>query len=222
MMSSSRTKAGARDTDEVARAGRRRDPNRKQSILDAAAVLVSRRGYAGVSMAEIGAEVGIAASAIYWHFPSKQDLLVALFDQCLDRLRSEQDAALERLGPTWEALTEIARLQIAFAVRERDFARVYYGEADNLPEADRRSLRAKQRAYVAAWAGLLRTLRPELDVSRAESIVHATIGAVQSCLVHRSPLPRAEVEALLLSIALAVLGVAAVPDDPVDEGRAGA
>jgi AcrR family transcriptional regulator len=221
-MSSSRGKAGTRDADDVARAGRRRDPNRKQAILDAAAVLVSRRGYAGVSMAEIGAEVGIAASAIYWHFPGKQDLLVALFDQCLDRLRSEQDASLERLGPTWEALTEVARLQIAFAVRERDFARVYYGEADNLPEADRRRLRAKQRAYVDAWAGLLRRLRPELDEHRAESIVHATIGAIQSCLVHRSPLSRAAVEALLLSIAVEVLGVPVGQGDLPGEGCAGA
>jgi hypothetical protein len=49
---------------------------------------------------------------------------------------------------------------------------------------------------VDAWAGLLRRLRPELDQHRAESIVHTTIGAIQSCLVHRSPLPRAAVKAM--------------------------
>jgi AcrR family transcriptional regulator len=165
-------------------------------------------------MAEIGADVGIAASAIYWHFPSKHALLVALFDQCLDRIQDEQTAALERLGDSWDAVLEVARLQIVFAVRERDVARVYYREAHHLPERDLIRLRAKQRAYVHAWSALLRRRRPELDAAGAESLVHAAIGAIQSCLVYRSPMPPADLEAVLSTIAAAVLAA------PVEPGTA--
>jgi AcrR family transcriptional regulator len=156
--------------------------------VDAAAELLARRGFAGVSMAAIGAEVGIAASAIYWHFPGKQELLVEVFDQCLDRLRAEQVGAVERLGMTREALREITRLQVEFVVRQRAFARVYYQEASSLPGSDLARLRGKQRAYVETWADLLLGLRPDLGLVGAECLVHAAIGAIQSALVYSSGL----------------------------------
>lgn len=163
-------------------------------------------------MAEIGAEVGIAASAIYWHFPSKQDLLVAVFDECLDRLRAEQADALAERGYSWEALSEITRRQITFVVNERAFARVYYREAAHLAEADLVRLRAKQRSYVDNWANLLRRVRPELSRAQSVSIVHAVIGTIQSCLVYRSRLASAELRGLLESAALQVLRAPVSPE----------
>src|SRR5699024_6463224 len=56
---------------------RKRDPHRKRAILSSAARLVADRGYAGVTMADIGTDIGITASALYWHYSSKQTLLVA-------------------------------------------------------------------------------------------------------------------------------------------------
>jgi AcrR family transcriptional regulator len=197
--------AQRRGRGESAAGARKRDPNRRQAIVDAAAELLAERGYSGVSMAEIGAKVGIAASAIYWHFPGKQDLLVEVFDQCLDRLRAEQAGAVERLGRTRAALEEISRLQVEFVVRQRSFARVYYQEAGGLPASDLARLRGKQRSYVDTWADLLLTLRPDLGPVGAECLVHAAIGAVQSALVYGSALPPEALAEALTSIALRVL-----------------
>jgi AcrR family transcriptional regulator len=189
--------------------GRRRDPNRKEAILAAAAGLIAKSGYAGVSMADIGAEVGIAASAIYWHFPGKQELLVQLFDLCLDRLLAEQVAAIHSLGEGVGALQETVRLQVEFVVEEREFARVYYAEMRNLPDADIRRLRRKQRTYVDNWARLLRSTRPELNEAAADALVHVTIGAVQASLVAHLALGKPELKALLTEAAFRVLGVGA-------------
>ena len=156
-------------------------------------------------MADIGEEVGIAASAIYWHFPSKQDLLVSVFDQCLDRLLSDQANALDRLGETRSALLEVLRLHVDFVVDERGFAQVYYREAMNLPDMDLRRLRQKQRAYVDQWTKLLRALRPELDQERAETLVHAAIGTVQSALLYRTPLATNDLKNVLTVTAKGVL-----------------
>lgn len=112
---------------------RKRDPHRKRSILDAAAPLLSQRGYAGVTMADIGREVDIAASAIYWHYPGKQHLLVALFDDCLDRLLREQEETVTELGRTRIAARRITELQVKFVINEHSFAKVYYQEAHHLP-----------------------------------------------------------------------------------------
>src|SRR6266567_7614086 len=65
---------------------RRRDPDRKERILVAAAALGARRGFGAISMADIGAEAGIVGSGIYRHFDSKTAILVAMADRVMDRL----------------------------------------------------------------------------------------------------------------------------------------
>jgi AcrR family transcriptional regulator len=184
-------------------------PDRKREILNAAARLISERGYVGVSMANIGAEVGIAASAIYWHFENKQALLVQLFDQSLQSLLADQERAIQTASDAIDALREIVRLQVEFVVDEREFARVYYAEMHNLAEADARRLRRKQRTYVQRCTVLLRETRPELADEAAEALVHAAIGAVQASLVARIKLPKQESKDLLAGAAVRVLGLAA-------------
>src|SRR5215831_14109800 len=64
----------------------RRDPERKERILVAAAALGARRGFDAISMADIGAEAGIVGSGVYRHFDSKTAILVAMADRVMDRL----------------------------------------------------------------------------------------------------------------------------------------
>src|SRR6201985_1140754 len=66
----------------------RRDPERKERILVAAAALGARRGFDAISMADIGAEAGIVGSGVYRHFDSKTAILVAMADRVMDRLMS--------------------------------------------------------------------------------------------------------------------------------------
>ena len=47
---------------------RRRDPDRQERILAAAAELAAGRGYHAVGLADIGAQAGIVGSGIYRHF----------------------------------------------------------------------------------------------------------------------------------------------------------
>src|SRR6201981_3839419 len=65
---------------------RRRDPERKERILVAAAALGARRGFDAISLADIGAEAGIVGSGVYRHFDSKTAILVAMADRVMDRL----------------------------------------------------------------------------------------------------------------------------------------
>src|SRR5689334_18685391 len=47
---------------------------RRQSILDAAAAVFSRKGLEAATMAEIATEAGISPGAIYRYFANKEDL----------------------------------------------------------------------------------------------------------------------------------------------------
>ena len=189
-----------------ARPGRTRDPARKQRILDAAADLMARYGFSSVSMEDIGGAVGITASAIYRHYDSKIAVLTAMFDRVIDQLLSEgQRFAGHPDAEPLDALRQLVDGQIAFVVDDRDIAQVYYREIANLPEADRRRLRRKQRLYLEDWVHLLTELRPGLDDAVARTIVHCAIGAIQSTLQHSAGLPEDRLRDLLRRSALAVL-----------------
>jgi AcrR family transcriptional regulator len=60
----------------------------RQRLLDAAAVVFARRGFAAASVDEIAREAGYSTGAIYWHFKGKDDLFLAMAEEfAIDRVR---------------------------------------------------------------------------------------------------------------------------------------
>ena len=57
-----------------------------EAIIEAAAGVFRRQGYHGAKMADIAAAVNLTAGSLYHHFPSKQDLLIAVLDEGLGRI----------------------------------------------------------------------------------------------------------------------------------------
>ena len=55
----------------------------KQRILGIARELFARQGYTGTSIADIARELGTSTAALYYHFPSKADILRALIAEPL-------------------------------------------------------------------------------------------------------------------------------------------
>lgn len=61
----------------------RQRQERVELILQTAEAVLAEKSYHEMSMEEIAARVGIAKGTIYLHFPSKEDLVVALFKRSL-------------------------------------------------------------------------------------------------------------------------------------------
>jgi AcrR family transcriptional regulator len=55
----------------------------RQRILAIAAGLFSRQGYTGTTIADIARELGTTTAALYYHFPSKADILAGLLEEPL-------------------------------------------------------------------------------------------------------------------------------------------
>jgi len=66
----------------------------RQRILDVALALFTERGYDGTSLREIAEELGVTKAALYYHFESKEDILLALHL----RLHEFGKDALARMG----------------------------------------------------------------------------------------------------------------------------
>jgi len=163
-------------------APRRRDPERRQRILAAAAELVAERGYHEVGMSDIGAAAGIV------------DDLTRGAAQILSRgLEPEQ------------TLRELIAAHVRITLDDRMLMRVYHNEIASLPAEDNRRLRRKQRIYIEEWVHILDVLRPEVDDAAARALVHAGIGAVHSTLFYSSGLPAGRLAKLMAAAAEATL-----------------
>ncbi|GAA2850003.1 TetR/AcrR family transcriptional regulator [Pseudonocardia halophobica] len=185
----------------------RRDPERRERILAAAAELASRRGFHTVGMADIGAEAGIVGSGVYRHFDSKTAILVALLDRVMARLQEGAGAVLAGPGDERAHLSALVRDHIRVAIEDRSVLAVYHREVHTLPEEDRRRLRRLQRHYLEDWVHVLAPLRRDLADGELRLAVHAAIGAIQSTLFFRSGLADERQADLLDGMAHACLGV---------------
>lgn len=70
----------------------------RDDIVERAVRVLDDYGLASLTMRRLGAELGLQASAIYHHFPSKQALLAAVADEILARGRRS------RAGSRWSDL----------------------------------------------------------------------------------------------------------------------
>ncbi|MEE1155802.1 MAG: TetR/AcrR family transcriptional regulator, partial [Methanobrevibacter sp.] len=59
--------------------------NTKEKIFHVSLDLFSQKGYDSVSIREIADEVGIKKSSIYSHYPSKESILMDIFDYFTDQ-----------------------------------------------------------------------------------------------------------------------------------------
>ncbi len=67
---------------------------REALILQVAEDVLREKGYHETSIDEIATRVGVAKGTIYLHFPSKEDLVVAIFSRDIQRFLQGIDAAV--------------------------------------------------------------------------------------------------------------------------------
>lgn len=78
--------------------------NRRAQLLEAAAEHFVRHGYAAASMRDIAADAGMQPASIYYHFPSKVDLLVAVHEEGMRRITQATTGALVGVCGPWARL----------------------------------------------------------------------------------------------------------------------
>lgn len=142
-----------------------RSDNRLPDLLDAAARLFALHGYAGTSMRDIAVEAKMLAGSVYYHFPSKDELLLAVYATGVQALETASAAAVAREADPWQRLEALCRAHLETVLRDSDYAQVLIRVLpDDIPRiADRlRDLRGNHERYFReAIAGL--PLAPGID-----------------------------------------------------------
>src|SRR2546430_9173343 len=106
-------RAPGRRVDRRTRAARADGREARDGLLAAALRVFARRGYREAGVDEIAAEAGYSKGALYWHFSSKDALLVAIVEERIDTPMRELVELLESAPPdrdmSLEATREFAR-----------------------------------------------------------------------------------------------------------------
>jgi AcrR family transcriptional regulator len=95
----------------------------RQRILNAALELMSERGFAGTSISMITKRSGISASSTYWHFDSKESLLVSVVDYSATRWLASLPRWELMSGTPAERLSELLD-RVAETLANQPFLRV--------------------------------------------------------------------------------------------------
>ena len=82
---------------------------RARYILEVAQELLVEKGYRGASMDEIAARVGIAKGTLYQHFAHKEDLVLVLLEQHVERFAQTVDEAAAAPAPARARLEQVLR-----------------------------------------------------------------------------------------------------------------
>jgi AcrR family transcriptional regulator len=182
----------------------------RERILDVALDLFARKGYAETSLREIAAELGFSKAALYYHFESKQDILLALHrrlhslgEGVLALVQAEADA-----DDTWERLVD---LLIGFALQNRRLIELHARNQEAIAalhrdEALKKHGPVQQHDLENHLLGLLRD--PSVPLERRVRRM-ASVGAIAGVLLAASAfadVPDAELEIALRGVVHDVLG----------------
>jgi AcrR family transcriptional regulator len=111
---------------------------RRDQLIDATLALVAEHGLRGLSVAAVARRVGLTASALYRHFPSKDALLDAVLDRLRERLHGAIAAARAEAADPVEALHRLLERHTRLIRDNRALPRVVLSDEYHVGHPERR------------------------------------------------------------------------------------
>jgi len=197
------TPRAARRAPEAAKRGR---PSRRAEIFASALHLFRERGFHATSINDIGGAAGVAGTAIYSHFATKQEVLEEAIREGAGRIASGMKEALADDPQSPEAALEgLVRAYTRVVLENADMNACYVLESRNLDSEFAQPLKRKERTLRETWCRRLLAVRPELSRDEAQTLVQMAIFSIVALCVHRNRIERAALVELATSFVLGAL-----------------
>jgi len=175
--------------------------SKREAMLSYAVQLFDERGFDATSLNDIGAAAGVTGPNLYSYFDSKAEILDAAVERGVSAMWLMMHSVLRANDNAADALRDLVRGHISLTLDRTIMTSVLLSE----PAAPTNPPRARQREYIAEWAGLLRSCRPELDDRTARVLAHTVLTVIH--VASRTPAfrRRGSLEADLTQLAFAVI-----------------
>jgi len=176
-------------------------------LLAEAIRLFAERTYSSVSMEDVAASIGLAASSVYNHFPSKLEMLVTALNNGNGHLQLALDETLAAAQNPADALRDLVVSYSSFALGHPQLVDVLITEVRNLPPDESEAMLRAQRDYVDEWVQLLRQVDDGLDATSARVVVQAALTVINDLARVDQVRSRPDAEAVLAAMGRQVLAV---------------
>lgn len=149
-------------------------------LHDATAKVLARKGFSGTRLSDIAEEAHIQAPAIYYYYPSREDLIEAVLYAGAEAMHDFLTARLAELPEGTPASVKIATAVEAHLRHEleiSDYTRAVIRNANQVPEQFSRRAFAKIAEYNDIWRDLVAELdaagllREDVDPSAGRMLV---------------------------------------------------
>jgi TetR/AcrR family transcriptional regulator, cholesterol catabolism regulator len=138
---------------------RERWDRRADELVQAAAARFARHGYDQTTMAELAAELGIAAGSVYHYFGGKEAMLLRICLQLTESLHPRARAALGLHDDPADRLRALVDVWVAHVVEHRDHMLVFQQERHVIERGERwRAVRASRKRFEELVDGVLADL----------------------------------------------------------------
>ncbi|MWB99449.1 TetR/AcrR family transcriptional regulator [Agromyces seonyuensis] len=159
---------------EPASAPQSKSARTRGRILDAAAHVLSRKGYAGTRLVDVATQAGLQAPAIYYHFASRDELIEEVMYVGAARVHAHVADVLAALPAATAPLDRIlvaVEEHLRYELLISDYTTASIRNANQVPEPLRAKSAAEEAAYASLWRDLFAAaqdagqLRADLDLS---------------------------------------------------------
>lgn len=155
------------------------------ALIEAGLAVLRRDGAAGLTVAEVLREAGLSTRAFYRHFQSKDELVLAIYEQdshrAQDRLRDRVRAARSSRAALDVWIDET--LALGFDGRRARRTRVLAAEGARLQAEHPTEFHAIVRGVLTPLVGILRAI-PSPDPERDAHTIHAVTWQLVGAKLH--------------------------------------
>lgn len=130
----------------------------RDKLLAVSARLFAKGGFEATSMRDIAGEAGMLAGSMYYHFPSKNELIAAVYEAGVAEIGSAVDAAVARARTPWTRLEAGCIAHLESLLADRAHAAVMTADLSRLDVRLRRRLIVLRDGYEKRFVELVEAL----------------------------------------------------------------
>jgi AcrR family transcriptional regulator len=152
----------------------------RRRILDAAAHVLSVKGYAGLRLTDVASEAEIQAPAIYYYFPGRDDLIEEVMWAGIAEVNEHLRGVLAAMPAKASALDRLlaaVEAHLRHTLEISNYTTAAIRNAGQVPDAIRKRQIIEEERYGEIWRKLINdlarsgVLRAELDLHIAQMLV---------------------------------------------------
>lgn len=170
---------------------------RRRDLAEACFRILAERGYASASMRQLAAEAGVSTGTLYHYFPTKQAILVHVFDIRMARDQDRLEQLLAGNLPVADRLRTVVRYAEAQEADLSALLRLALELVRHEPEPDSRAVVADAVRRYRASLGAVLGVADEGQVSLLFSLL---VGVLAHGLIEVRPAAEREALDALLEI----------------------